>query len=155
LPAATRPWQRISTGEQSIEFATDIFFLLMINHSVWMSATQLQALTITFAEPIKAWIPAMSIIVIGSIILGLWKLIYRYWTVTLLILDAVVSFASAILLLIVSRINPVVIDVSSTQEHLGRMQITNTVIETGLFWVGLFLVFMAGLSLYRAWKLSQ
>jgi hypothetical protein len=155
LPLATRSWQRISTCEQSVEFAADVFFLLMINHSLWMSATQLQTLTISFAEPVRQWIPAMSAILIGSLILGIWKLVYRYWTVKLLMLDAIISFASAILLLIVSRINPVVIDVSKTQEHLSRIQITNTVIETGTFWVGLFLVFMAGLSLYRAWKLSQ
>lgn len=155
LPLATRPWQKISSFEQSFEFAADVFFLLMLNYSVWMSATQLQELTISFAEPVTGWTPIMSAIVIGSLILGIWKLIYRYWTVTLLILDAIISFASAIVLLIVSRINPVVIDISKTQEHTDTIQITNKVIEIGLFWVGLFLVFMAGLSLYRAWKLSR
>lgn len=155
LPLATRPWQRISSCEQSFEFATDVFFLLMLNHTLWMSATQLQELTITFAEPVTVWIPIMSAILIGSLLLGIWKLIYRYWTVTLLILDAIITFVSALILLIVSRINPVVIDISKTQEHAERMQITNKVIEMGLFGVGLFLVFMAGLSVYRAWKLSR
>lgn len=155
LPPATRSWQRISTFEQSVEFAADIFFLLMLNHTLWMSAIQLQELTITFAEPVTKWIPIMSAILITSLILGIWKLIYRYWTVTLLILDAIIYFSSAIILLVVSRINPVVIDISTTQEHAERMQITNQVIEIGLFWTGLFLVFMAGLSLYRAWKLSR
>jgi hypothetical protein len=155
LPPATRSWQRISSCEQSIQFAADVFFLLMLNYDLWMSATQLQQLTISFAEPVTGWIPIMSAIVIGSLILGIWKLMYRYWTVTLLILDAVISFASATVLLVVSRINPVVIDISKTQEHMDTMQITNKVIEVGLFWVGLFLVFMAGLSLYRAWKLSR
>jgi hypothetical protein len=155
LPLATRPWQRISTVEQSFDFATDVFFLLMLNHTLWMSATQLQELTITFAEPVTVWIPIMSAILIGSLLLGIWKLIYRYWTVTLLILDAIITFVSAMILLIVSRINPIVIDISKTQEHMDTMQITNKVIEIGLFWVGLFLVFMAGLSVYRAWKLSR
>lgn len=155
LPLATRPWQRISTVEQSFEFATDVFFLLMLNHTLWMSATQLQELTITFAEPVTVWIPIMSAILIGSLLLGIWKLIYRYWTVTLLILDAIITFVSAMILLIVSRINPIVIDISKTQGHTDTMQITNKVIEIGLFWVGLFLVFMAGLSVYRAWKLSR
>lgn len=155
LPPATRPWQRISSCEQSFDFATDVFFLLMLNHTLWMSATQLQELTITFAEPVTVWIPIMSAILIGSLLLGIWKLIYRYWTVTLLILDAIITFVSAMILLIVSRINPIVIDISKTQEHVDTMQITNKVIEIGLFWVGLFLVFMAGLSVYRAWKLSR
>jgi len=155
LPRATQSWQRISTCEQSVEFATDVFFLLLLNYSLWMSSIQLKGLTIIFAEPVTTWIPILSAVVIASIILGIWKLIYRYWTVTTLILDAIVSFATAILLLIISRINPVVVDISKTQEHLDTMQITNKVIEIGLFWVGLFLVFMAGLSLYRAWKLSR
>ncbi len=127
----------------------------MLNHALWMSALQLEGLTIAFADPVKIWIPILSVIVIASLILGIWKLIYRYWTVTTLILDAIVSFATAISLLIISRINPVVIDISKTQEHLDRMPITNQVITLGLFWVGLFLVFMAGLSLYRAWKLAR
>ena len=155
LPTATRPWQKISSFEQSMEFGGDVFFLLMLNHALWMSALQLEGLTIAFADPIKIWIPILSVIVIASLILGIWKLIYRYWTVTTLILDAIVSFATAISLLIISRINPVVIDISKTQEHLDRMPITNQVITLGLFWVGLFLVFMAGLSLYRAWKLAR
>jgi hypothetical protein len=155
LPPATRPWQRISSFEQSVDFATDIFLLLMLNHAVWMSAIQLEGLAMAFAEPVTLWIPIMSAIVIASLALGIWKLIYRYWTVTTLILDAIISFASAIVLLIVSRMNPVVMDISKTHEHAERMQITNKVMEVGLFWVGLFLVFMAGLSLYRAWKLSR
>jgi hypothetical protein len=155
LPPATRPWQRISSFEQSVEFAADVFFLLMLNHALWMSALQLEEVTITFADPVKTWIPILSVIVIASLILGIWKLIYRYWTVTTLILDAIVSFATAICLLMISRINPVVIDISKTQEHLERMPITNQVITIGSFWVGLFLVFMAGWSLYRAWKLSR
>jgi len=155
LPLATRPWQKISSVEQCFEFAADVFFLLILNHGLWMSATQLQDLTITFAEPVTMWLPIMSAMLIGSIILGIWKLIYRYWTVTLLILDAIVTFVIAILLLVVSRINPVVMDISKTHEHINTMQITNQVIEISLFWVGLVLVFMAGLSLYRAWKLSR
>lgn len=155
LPPATRPWQKISSVEQSFDFATDVFFLLMLNHALWMSALQLEELTIAFADSVKIWIPILSVIVIASLILGIWKLIYRYWTVTTLILDAIVNFASAMCLLMISRINPVVIDISKTQEHLDRMPITNQVITIGLFWVGLFLVFMAGLSLYRAWKLSR
>lgn len=155
LPLVTRPWQKISACEQSVEFATDVFFLLMINYTLWMSTTQLESLTIVFAEPVKTWVPLLSVVLIVSLILGIWKLIYRYWTVPTLILDAIVSFATAIPLLVVSRINPVVIDISKTQEHLEKMPITNQVITIGLFWVGLFLIFMAGLSLYRAWKLSR
>lgn len=155
LPPATRPWQKMCSFEQSIEFASDVFFLLLLNHTLWMSSQQLEELTIGFAEPIKIWIPILSAIVITSLLLGMWKLIYRYWTTKMLILDAIVSFALAIPLLMISRINPVVIDISTAQEHLDRMPITNQVITVGLFWVGLYLVFMAGLSLYRAWKISR
>lgn len=155
LPPVTRGWQRISACEQSIDFATDLFFLLLLNYALWIPSGQLANLTIAFAEPVQQWIPLLSAVVIVSLIFGIWKLIYRYWTISTLILEAIVNFCIAIPLLLVSRLKPIVVDTSVTQDHVEALRIGNEVIGIGLFWVGIWLVFMAGWSLYRAWQLSR
>jgi len=155
LPPVARGWQRVSAFEQSVDFAADLFFLLLLNYTLWIPSGQLANLTIAFAEPVQQWIPILSAIIIVSLIFGLWKLVYRYWTVPTLIVEAVINFGLAIILLLVSRVKPVVIDISTTQEHVEALKIGNEVIGIGLFWVGIWLVFMAGWSLYRAWQLSR
>lgn len=155
LPPVTRSWQRISACEQSVDFSTDLFFLLLLNYTLWIPSGQLANLNIAFAEPVQQWIPALSAIIIVSLLFGLWKLVYRYWTIPTLVMEAVINVAIAIPLLLVSRLQPIVVDISSQQEHAEVLRIGNEVIATGLFWVGIWLMFMAGWSVYRAWQLSR
>jgi len=155
LPPVTRGWQRISACEQSVNFTADLFALLLLNYALWMPSSQLAGLTIAFAEPMLQWIPILSAIIVVSLIFGLWKLIYRYWTTATLVLEALINIATAIALLLVSRIHPVVVDISSTQEHTEALKIGNDVIGIGLFWVGIWLIFIAGWNLYRAWQISK
>lgn len=157
LPPVTRSWQRISACEQSVDFTTDLFFLLLLNYALWIPSGQLANLTITFAEPVQQWIPILSAIIIVSLLFSIWKLIYRYWTAPTLIIEAIINVAFAIPLMLISRIQPIVIDASATQdqEHLRLLGIANDVIGTGLFWVGIWLFFMAGWSVYRAWQLTR
>lgn len=155
LPPVTRGWQRISACEQSVDFASDLFALLLLNYALWIPSGQLANLTIVFVEPVQQWIPILSMILIVSLVFGLWKLIYRYWTIPSLIVEAAINVAIAIPLLVISRLSPQVVDTSSAQTHLEVLKIGNGVISTGLFWVGIWLIFMAGWSLYRAWQLSR
>lgn len=155
LPPVTRGWQRISACEQSVDFTSDLFFLLLLNYALWIPSGQLANLTIAFAEPVQQWIPILSAILIASLLFGLWKLVYRYWTIPSLLVEAAINIAIAIPLLLVSRLSPIVIDTSSANEHLEVLKIGNGVISTGLFWVGIWLIFMAGWSVYRAWQLTR
>ncbi|MEN0037833.1 MAG: hypothetical protein AAGC78_12240 [Cellvibrio sp.] len=155
LPPVTRGWQRISACEQSVDFTADLFFLLLLNYTLWIPSGQLANLTIAFSEPVQQWTLLLSAIVIVSLLFGVWKLIYRYWTPATLVLEAVINVAIAIPLLLISRIKPLVVDTSSTQEHLEALKIGNDVIGMGLFWVGIWLIFMAGWSIYRAWQISR
>lgn len=155
LPPVTRGWQKISACEQSVDFTTDLFFLLLLNYSLWIPSGQLANLTIAFAEPVQQWIPLLSAVVIASLVLGIWKLVYRYWTVATLVVEALVNFAIAIPLLLISRIDAIVVDTSAAPAQAELLAIANKTLGIGLFWVGLWLVFMAGWSLYRAWQLSR
>ncbi|PUA30587.1 MAG: hypothetical protein B0W54_08935 [Cellvibrio sp. 79] len=155
LPPVTRGWQRIKACEQSVDFTTDLFFLLLLNYTLWIPSGQLANLTIAFTEPVQQWIPILSVVIVVSLIFGIWKLIYRYWTVPTLVIEALINFSMAIPLMLVSRLKPIVVDISATQEHVEALRIGNEVISIGLFWVGIWLIFMAGWSLYRAWQLSR
>jgi hypothetical protein len=155
LPPVTRKWQRISVCEQSVDFTSDLFFLLLLNYALWIPSGQLANLTIAFAEPVQQWIPILSVILIVSLVFGIWKLIHRYWTVPTLIFEAVTNVAIAVPLMLLSRVQPILVDTSVAQEHQNLLAISNQVIGIGLFWVGIWLFFMAGWSLYRAWQLTR
>ena len=156
LPPMNRPWQRISGCEQSVDFASDLFFLLLLNYSFWMSSESAAGLAVKFTDDVRAWIPILSVVLIVSLMFGLWNLIYRYWTIPKLIIDACINTAIAVILLRLSRVPQVIADAGQNTVHeFDVLGIANHVITTGLFWVGIWLLFMAGWHVYRAWQLSR
>lgn len=156
LPPVSRSWQRINSCEQGVDFANDLFFLLLLNYTLWMPSAQLASLTIGFANEVQEWIPLFSLVMIASLCCGLWNLLYRYWTVPKLVLDAAINVATAVLLLTLSRVGQVVVDTHNPlAERVEFLGLANHIIGVGLFWVGIWLLFMAGWSLYRAWQLSR
>lgn len=156
LPPVSRPWQRISSFEQGVDFASDVFFLLLLNYSLWLPAAQVSRLAAGFADPVHAWIPLLSAVMIGSLLLGLWSLIYRYWTIPKLVIDALINLVAALLLLKLSRLEQILVhNHNPLVEPVQLLDLANQVIATGIFWVAMWLLFMAGWSLYRAWQLSR
>ena len=156
LPPVTRPWQRISACEQSVDFTTDLFFLLLLNYALWMPSAKQADLVVRFTPEVEHWIPWLSVILIISLLSGLWNLVYRYWAVPKLVLDALINLASAVILLILSRAPQIIVDTGNPlSERVDLLGIGNQVIGVGLFWVGMWLLFMTGWRLYRAWQLSR
>lgn len=156
LPPVSRNWQRISSCEQGVDFTSSLFFLLLLNYTLWVPAEQLDNLTIGFSTEVQAWIPLFSLVIIISLFFGLWNLFYRYWTVPKLALDAAINVASAILLFTVSRAEYIVVDTHNPlAERVEFLGLGNHIMGVGLFWVGMWLLFMAGWSSYRAWQLAR
>jgi hypothetical protein len=156
LPPISRPWQRISSCEQSADFTSNLFFLALLNYSVWMPSEQVAQLAAVFADPVLTWIPLLSALILVSLLFDLWNMVYRYWTVPKLVIDALISLAGAVLLLTLSRITPILVEAPApVEEPLTFIDLGNHIIGMGLFWVGIWLLFMAGWSLYRAWQLSR
>lgn len=156
LPPISRPWQRISSCEQSVDFANDLFFLLLLNYSLWISAEVAAELIVKFTDDVQQWVPILSVVLIVSLLFGLWNLIYRYWTVPKLLIDACINIASAVILLRLSRLPQIVIETERNLTHdWNLLGVANHIIGVGLFWVGMWLLFMAGWSLYRAWQLTR
>lgn len=156
LPPVSRPWQRISSFEQGVDFASDVFFLLLLNYSLWLPSMQASRLAAIFADPVREWIPLLSAVMIVSLLFGLWNMVYRYWTIPKLVIDALINLIAAVLLLKVSRLEQILVDSHNPLvERVEMLEQANHMISVGVFWVGLWLLLMTGWSLYRAWQLSR
>lgn len=155
LPPASRRWQKIGIFEQGVDVAGDFFLLLLLNYVLWLPASQLADLSIAFTEPVQQWIPLISGVVIASLAVGVWNLFHQYWRTSTLLIEAVINSAIAASLLLLSRMEYIVVDISPTGEHHHLVDVANNVLGTGLFWVGMWLLFMSGWNLYRAWQLSR
>lgn len=71
-------------------------------------------------------------------------------------ISATLNFASAILLLCMSRLPAIVADSAAViHERVISIELVSSVINTGFFLVGLWLVFECGRDLYRIWLLSR
>lgn len=156
LPPAARKWQRISACQQSVDFAADLFFLLLLNYALWMPSAKQSDLVARFTPAVEQWIPWLSLVLIISLVFGLWNLVHRYWTIPKLIIDVLINLVSALILLTLSRLPQIVIDTGNPlAEQVDVLGISNQVIGVGLFWVGMWLLLTSGWGLYRAWQLSR
>ncbi|HEY0893676.1 MAG TPA: hypothetical protein VGE32_11515 [Cellvibrio sp.] len=156
LPPVSLPWQRISSAEQGVDFASDLFFLLLLNYSFWMPSEQVSRLALVFADPVSEWIPWFSGVMIVSLLFGLWNMVYRYWTIPKLVIEALINLGVAVLLLKVSRLEQILVHTHNPLvEPVEMLALANHIIGVGVFWVGMWLMFMAGWNLYRIWQLSR
>lgn len=156
LPPVIHSWQRISPSEQGLEFSSSLFFFLLLHYPLLMSDEVMETLTVGFAAPAQYWIPWLATVVGFSLIFNVWNLRFSFWTKSKLMISATLNFASAVLLICMSQLSAVVVD-SGAVIH-GRtisIELVNDVITTGLFWVGLWLVFECGRDIYRIWLLSR
>ena len=91
-----------------------------------------------------------------SLVFDLWNLVYRYWTIPKLVIEAVINTVIAVLLLRIGRLPSIVVDTQNPLVDRAEMLgLANQVITQGLFWVGVWLLFMAGWIVYRAWQLTR
>lgn len=156
LPPVSRPWQRINSGEQGVDFASDLFFLLLLNYSLWMPSEQVSRLAVVFADPVRQWIPLLSGVMIVSLLFGLWNMVYRYWTIPKLVIETLINLSLAVLLLKVSHLEQILEHTHNPLvEPVEMLELANHVISVGVFWVGMWLLFMAGWAFYRIWQLSR
>lgn len=156
LPPVSRPWQRISSCEQGVDFASDLFFLLLLNYSFWMPLEQVSRLAVVFADPVREWIPLLSGVMIVSLLFGLWNMVYRYWTIPKLVIEASINLGVAVLMLNISRFEQILVRTNNPSvEPVEMLELANHIIGIGIFWVGMWLLFMVGWNLYRIWQLSR
>jgi len=156
LPPVVHSWQRISPCEQGLEFSSNLFFFLLLHYPLLMSDEVMETLTVGFADPVKHWVPWLAAVVGFSLIFNVWNLRFSFWTRAKLMISATLNFASAILLLCMSRLSAIVADSAAViHERVISIELVNNVITTGFFLVGLWLVFECGRDLYRIWLLSR
>ena len=116
----------------------------------------METLTVGFAAPAKHWIPWLAAVVGFSLIFNMWNLRFSYWTRFTLMIGATLNFASAVLLLCMSRLPAIVADSAAVvHERVISIELVNSIIAAGFFWVGLWLLFECGRDIYRIRQLSQ
>lgn len=156
LPPVVHNWQRISPCEQGVEFSSNLFFFLLLHYPLLMSDEVMQTLTVGFAAPTKHWIPWLAAVVGFSLIFNMWNLRFSFWTRSKLMISATLNLASAVLLLCMSRLSSIVADPDAVMDgRVISIELANSIITTGFFWVGLWLLFECGRDLYRIWQLSR
>lgn len=155
LPALDRPWQKISFGEQAGELAINCFFLLVLHYPLWASAEALANLRMTFSEPVAAWIPWMTVLVIGSILLNLWNFRYGFWSKSKLVISGVINVGCALILLILSRQLEIFTLVPGAEMRIWGTAEANEFSRVGFVLTGLWLLYEAGRDFYRAHLLGR
>jgi hypothetical protein len=155
LPPVAYHWQRIGLGELTTEFSSNLFFFLLLHYPLLMPDEVMETLTISFSAPAKHWIPWLAAFVGFSLFFNIWNLRFSFWTRSKLVISAGLNFAVAILLLCISRLSAVIAETSAAHERVLSIDIANSVIGTGLLWVGIWLLFECGRDLYRMRQLSR
>lgn len=149
LPAPDRSWQKISFGEQASELAINCFFLLVLHYPLWASAEALANLRMTFSEPVAAWIPWMTVLVIVSILLNIWNFRYGFWSKPKLIISGVINVGCALILLILSRQPEIFTLVPGAEMRVWGTAEVNEFSRLGFVLTGLWLVYEAVRDFYR------
>jgi hypothetical protein len=97
LPPVQHPWQRIKLEDTVNEFASNLFFLLALQYSLWMSADTLAKLPVSINPTLQPWVLPLSIWAVFAIAFSLWNLRYNYWTQPKLWLSSAQNFSGCLL----------------------------------------------------------
>lgn len=145
-------WQRISGCEQSVQFFLGLLQLVAINYLLVLP-TDLQARLPAFAEPILAWIPWISALVILSLLLNLWNLRYGFWTRKKLFIHGLLNTVNAVVFLALSSQAAIfAADPDSAHQVLASL---NLGFKIGFLATGLLMLWEAGKDFYRIWLLAR
>jgi hypothetical protein len=71
-------------------------------------------------------------------------------------MEALINLGVAVILLKVSRFEQILVHTDNPSvEPVEILELANHIFSAGIFWVGMWLMFMAGWNLYRIWQLSR
>lgn len=154
LPPVKQPWQRINLFDSVMEFAGNLFLLLILQYSLWMNSETLANLPVTPGAGLQAWILPLSAATAIALIINLWNLRHDYWTPTKLTLSIVLRLLACVLC----------ISIAHTPDKLVLTAKAQTVINVGManqiaLWIfagaACISLFEAGRSAYRLYLLSR
>ena len=80
LPPVQYSWQRIKMEDIVNEFGSNLFFLVALQYSLWMSAETLAKLPVSVNPALEPWILPLSVWAMFAVIFSLWNLRHNYWT---------------------------------------------------------------------------
>ena len=80
LPSVKHSWQAINLCDSAGEFANNLFFLLILQYPMWLSADMLAKLPVNIGAGLAPWIIPFTLWTLVAIGFNLWNLRYGYWS---------------------------------------------------------------------------
>lgn len=154
LPPVKQPWQRINLFDSVMEFAGNLFLLLILQYSLWMSSETLANLPVTPGAGLQAWMLPLSAATAIALIINLWNLRHDYWTPAKLKLSIVLRLLACVLCISIAHTpNKLVLTAKAqTFVNVGMANQIALWIFAGAACISLF---EAGRSAYRWYLLHQ
>ncbi|MBC3907819.1 hypothetical protein [Undibacterium umbellatum] len=153
LPEQEHDWQRIRGSDIITDLSGCGFILLLIWHKFWMSEASLQQLRVDFSPAITAYLPWMSLLLIASVVFGIWCASQPVWSKLKLQLNILQNSLYVILFLIFSQLDALI--VSTGTPTIVDLQGLGQGIQLGCLAYALYLVYECWRDARRYRLLSQ
>ena len=142
LPPVRHSWQRINLCDSAGEFANNLFFLLVLQYPLWLSADILAKLPVGIGPGLAPWIMPITVWTLGAIVFNLWNLRFGYWTYGKLWFSVALNLTGSLLALgvLLSSADLVRVDhplptfIADHLQHMARWGVTVS-LGIYLFWV--------------------
>lgn len=154
LPPVKQPWQRICLFDSVMEFAGNLFLLLILQYSLWMSSETLANLPVTPGAGLQDWILPLSAATAIALIINLWNLRHDYWTPAKLKLSIALRLLACTLCISIAH-TPNKLVLTAKAETLVNVSMANQIALWIFAGAACISLFEAGRSAYRLYLLSQ
>lgn len=140
LPDIGHPWQHISSTGTLTDLVTNVFVLFLIWQPLWRSTESLTSSWFAFAEPFEQLFPAITVLLVLSLLFNLWCFRYPYWNQTSLMINTVQNLVYAGLLFYLAGLEQIAVTTSAGQSILDVIDL-NRSIAIGMVLVAVYLLY--------------
>lgn len=134
------PWQHISSTDTLTDLVTNVFMLFVIWQPLWRSAESLANSWFAFSGPFQQLFPAITALLVLSLLFNLWCFGYPYWNRATLRINTVQNLIYAGLLFYLASLEQIAVTTSAGQSILDVIDL-NRSISIGMVLVAVYLLY--------------
>ncbi len=154
LPPLRKPWQKITTLDSASDFATHVFFLLILQRDLWIPSESLTQLPVQFGPAMQAWIMPLTIWASVFILFNLWNLRFSFWTESKLLFNVVMNLLGSVAAFLLISIPNKILLIEKAQNPFNSATLEHLNLWI-LLGIGGFCLFEALRSGYRIYLLKK